>query len=187
MANFMDRLRGTMDQGLVSISAKSKELIEINKIKSGIRKLEQDRAERIRDLGETVYRMVRSSVLDATALEPLMQSVDSLDASIAAANTEIARLQAEARKIIEAARTFAEEPTATCSCGGQLRESSLFCPRCGRDVRQILAVRRSTQPPAARPQGCARCGRGLPPGSRYCAACGTPVPARPTPLPRDLG
>lgn len=187
MPNFMDKIRGAVDRGVVSVGAKSKELMEIAQIQSSIKRLEQERNVRLHRLGESIYRMlVNGGDPDVEALKPLVGSVRGLDERIAKARARIVHLQEDTQRTIEAARAFTEEPLAGCPCGSPLRETSRYCPRCGRDVSQIVADAQrthATSPPPRPSTTCSRCGRPLPAGVRFCAACGASSRSRATPPP----
>lgn len=181
MPSFMDKLRGSVDQGVAFIGAKSKELLEVTQIRNAIRQMEQERAAQVQRLGESVYHLIKDGAFDPSTVAPLVESIDAVAVRITDAHDRITRMQEATRKTIEAARAFTEEAFASCTCGAPLRETSLFCPQCGRDVTQIVATQRRAAPAA--PFACSRCGRSVPPGSRFCPSCGAHRASRPTPPP----
>jgi pSer/pThr/pTyr-binding forkhead associated (FHA) protein len=70
------------------------------------------------------------------------------------------------------------------ACGMPNPATSATCFRCGGSM-QAAGEAQAPQEKAAQPAGsseviCAKCKKALPPGSKFCGFCGTPLPARPT-------
>ncbi len=72
MADFLDRIKGTIDKGLSTVNVKSKELIEKQKGKHRLSELKSEKKAAFENLGQMTYSMVlNSSVSDVDVISKI--------------------------------------------------------------------------------------------------------------------
>lgn len=168
MADLFDKLRKGLDKGIAAVGAKSKEVLETSQLRSQIRGLEEEKRNRLEELGNIVYTMVSRGTLDQERLQEKCCSIAAIDKAIQEKEEQIRVIQIKTQ---EAIGRVGLHPIAKCSCGADLFEGAKFCGRCGQNVQEIL---KHAQEAAAAPSaGCPRCGAPTRPGARFCGNCGS--------------
>jgi ribosomal protein S27AE len=167
MPGFLDSIRQEIDRGLVQIGARSKQLLETTQVRSQIRLLQTRRDQGIQELGQVVYEMLRRGPLDQSRLDPYITVLQQIDAQIVSLEEQLQRAHEAAQMALMATRAPA---FAYCTCGGPLKETSRFCPRCGKDVTAI--VQRATTQVQVGQRACPSCGTAVGPAVRFCPSCG---------------
>jgi len=175
MPGFLDSLRHQIDRWIVQLGTRFRYLVGTTQIRSQIRLLRSRRDEGTRELGQVVYEMLRQGSFDQSRVQPYITALEQIDAQIALLEEQLRRAQDATQMALRAARPPA---FAYCTCGEPLKETSKFCPRCGRDVRAIVqqaaeqATARASAAAQAAEKTCPSCGGTAGAAARFCPLCG---------------
>lgn len=167
MAELLDKLKKTIDQSITTVSVKSKEMLETTQLRSQIKALQQQKRERLEELGNIVYTMLGRGTLEQDRLQEKYRALAELDRRITEKEEQIKAIQQQAQ---EAMGHGGPRPVATCECGADLFEESKFCAHCGKNVVETL--KRAQAEGQASPSACPTCGAPGRPGAKFCGSCG---------------
>lgn len=162
MKDFFERVKDKVDEGISSITTKSKETIELAKLRSQFRQLEKDKDEKLKELGSLVYDMVRMDVFNEQKIKQVCPTIGEIDRQLVITETEI-------RRISEASSTGSEIFIAQCECGSGLTANQKFCASCGRDVSGLIA---QVNKPTENTKLCSTCGSEIKETAKFCGKCG---------------
>jgi hypothetical protein len=163
MADFFDKLKDKLDEGISTLSAKSKGAIELSRLRNQLRTLEKDKDDRLRDLGRMVYDMVRLDKYQPQEVSEFCRKIGDIDRQIVLVEEEIKRAQALS------SQSGQESFIATCDCGAGLSANQKFCGVCGREVSG-LTVQPEHSPDKSRL--CSSCGSEIKTEAKFCGKCG---------------
>jgi hypothetical protein len=162
MKDFFERVKDKVDESISSITTKSKETIELVKLRSQLRLLEKDKDEKLNELGRLVYDMVRMDVFNEQKIKQVCPTIGEIDRQLVITETEI-------RRISEASSTGSEIIIAQCTCGAGLTANQKFCAFCGRDVSGLIAqVNKSIE----NKKHCSTCSSEIKETAKFCGKCG---------------
>jgi hypothetical protein len=172
MSDFLDRIKGGIDRGMSALSVRSREMIEVSRLRSQRRALEGEMKKALEELGHLVYRLHVDGRLEAEAgrIRGRCEALVRREQRIGAIDEQIRAAQARAQ---EARTRPPVTATGACACGAALHEAARFCGQCGRPVEAPALAPASDAPSPA----CEACGEVFPPGARYCGACGARLAA----------
>lgn len=164
MADFFDKLKDKLDEGISTLSAKSKGAIELSRLRNQLRILEKEKDDRLRDLGRLVYDMVRLDKYHPQEVREFCLKIGEVDRQIVLVVEEIKKTQALS------SQSGQESFITTCDCGAGLSAKQKFCGGCGRDVSAL-----TLQPvlPAEETKPCTSCGFEIKAAANFCGKCGT--------------
>lgn len=162
MSDFFDKIKNKVDEGISTISSKSKETVELAKLRNQLRKHENEKDKAIENLGFFVYEMIRRDEYNEQKIRDFYQQISDIDKQIVAIEQEI-------RKIQEAAVSVETLSKVVCECGAGLSADQKFCALCGKDVRELFA-RTTAQSVGMKP--CLTCGFQLKETAKFCGKCG---------------
>lgn len=162
MKDFFERVKDKVDEGISSITTKSKETIELAKLRNQLRQLEKEKDDKLKELGRLVYDMIRMDVYNEQKIKQFCPPIGEIDRQIVMTETEIRRIQ-------EASSPGGGNYVAQCECGAGLTANQKFCASCGRDVSglidQIIKPSENSKP-------CTICGTAIKETARFCGKCG---------------
>jgi NADH pyrophosphatase NudC (nudix superfamily) len=176
MADFLDRIiyriKGGIDRGVTALSVRSREWVEVSRLRSQRRAIEGEMKKALQELGHLVYRLHVDGRLEAEAsrIRGRCEALARREQHIGAIDEQIRAAQARVQEALTRQRVTA---TGTCACGALLGEAARFCGQCGRPV-EALALEPAEDAPSP---GCQACGEVFPPGARFCGACGARLAA----------
>jgi GTP1/Obg family GTP-binding protein len=127
MADFFDKVKQGLGKGMTTVSIKSKEMLDANKLKSEIAACETQKKDAIVALGMTVCTMVDGGQVDAEALKLARAAIGRVDAEISQKQKELVRVHADAQQALSGTG-----PVVTCACGAVIAQGAKFCPNCGK-------------------------------------------------------
>jgi hypothetical protein len=162
MKDFFDKIKDKVDEGISSITTKSKETIELAKLRSQLRQLEKEKEEKLKDLGRLVYDMVRMDVYNEQKIKQFCPPIGEIDRQLVMTDAEIRRIQ-------EASSAVGENYVAVCECGAGLMTNQKFCVSCGRDVSGIID---QIKKPMENTKSCSTCGSEIKETAMFCGKCG---------------
>ena len=79
MAEFFEKIKGKVDEGISKISSKSKETVELAKLRNNLRNLEKEKNENISKLGILVYDMLRKDNFDEMKIKEFYGNINTID------------------------------------------------------------------------------------------------------------
>lgn len=162
MKDFFERVKDKVDEGISSITTKSKETIELAKLRSQLRQLEKEKEEKLKELGRLVYDMVRMDAYSEQKIIKYCPPIGEIDRKLVMTETEIKRIQ-------EASSGGSGNYVAVCECGAGLMTNQKFCASCGRDVSGIID---QIKKPMENTRPCSSCGSEIKEMAKFCGKCG---------------
>jgi len=131
MADFFDKVKDGINKGVSTVSVRSKELVEVTKLKAEIDSLQRKKKDSIEELGNIVYVMLSRDNFDQSRVMSKYQEIAGIDQQIKVKEEEMQRLRAEAQAALGKPVTV-----GTCECGAPVSQGARFCAKCGRKVEQ---------------------------------------------------
>jgi len=159
----LEKLKKTIDRGIVSAGVQSTTYLETGKLRSKIDNLENAIAQIKIELGQTVYDNWKNGADNTACIKGVGNRIQSLEKEIAGYQAKIQELLAEKERII-AGGVNALATGCLCSCGQRNEQGAKFCICCGKEIAS------ATENNAA---FCLNCGTPLTAGARFCTNCGT--------------
>ena len=162
MKDFFERVKDKVDEGISTITTKSKETIELAKLRSQMRQLEKDKEDKLKELGRQVYDMVRMDVYNEQKIKQFCPPIGEID-------RQLVMTEAEIRRIQEASSSGSGNYVAVCECGAGLMTNQKFCASCGRDVSGLID---QIKKPTENTKPCSTCGSEIKEMAMFCGKCG---------------
>ena len=122
----VERVKDGIGKGVEMVSAKSKEILEITRLKRQLGKLQEQRNDAMQDLGDAVYAMHSEEGFDDEKIRQECEPIAALDKQIKDMEEKIADIHLD-------------EPTV-CDCGTEISEPANFCPNCGKKIETDCMV-----------------------------------------------
>lgn len=129
MADFFDKFKQGVGKGVTTVSVKSKEMIEISKVKSHIANIQQQKKEALEELGSIAHTMLLKGALDEDRLRAKSAAIAALDEEIRQKEDERIEIHGRAQEALGKPKSV-----AICSCGAGIYEGTKFCGKCGKRV-----------------------------------------------------
>lgn len=169
MSDFIDKVKLGITKGVATASVKSKEFLDITKLKNQISSLQNKKRLAIEELGYLTYAMYSKKNIDPDIIKDKCKSIATIDDQVKALENEIVEVQKKAREFLGE-----DTPANKCSCGAEISEDTRFCSACGRKVERMIAF--SQPEKASASEGiCALCQEKMEIGSKFCPKCGAKV------------
>lgn len=163
MKDILGKMRETVDQGIKTVSSRSKELIETAKLRSEIKNLSSEIDRRFLSLGQKVFKMVNVGALLDDELRKASNEISTLYGKITELESEIRRVE------LEAERQIRGDQSRKCqACGAFNSDSDKFCGSCGAKLEEL----------ATATSQCSICHASLKGGAKFCPSCGAKVVAK---------
>ncbi len=159
MKEFFEKVKGKVDEGVSAISSKSKETIELAKLRSQLRALKKEKGEKINALGRLVYDKFRKDEYNEKSIREFYSGINELDRKIVDVENEIKNIQ----------RMSSTGVIAKCECGTDIVLNQKFCASCGKDVREILT---EAIKPTEGMKYCHSCETEIKVAVKFCGKCG---------------
>lgn len=128
MADIIDKVKQGFDKGVAVVSVKSKELIDITRLRNQIGALEDQIRKTYPEIGETVCRMACQDGLDVALIKEKCKLVADLKVQIKEKEEELRLIRQKAQEAL--GKTFCA------SCDAELSENAKFCSFCGQKVEE---------------------------------------------------
>ncbi len=162
MKDFLDKIKEKVDEGISNVSSKSKEAVELARLRSDLRHLEKEKEETINKLGNIVYDMLRRDEYNE-------QKIRDFYPQVSAINRQIVEVENEMRKIQEMASPDRTNIDSVCVCGTGLIANQKFCASCGRDVSGQTSQQAKVFEGI---KACSSCGAEIKETAKFCGKCG---------------
>ena len=116
----VEKVKDGIGKGVEMVSAKSKEIIELTRLKRQLGKLQEQRNDAKEYLGDAVYAMYSEEALDDEGIKQKCEPIAALDKQIKDMEEKMANIQSD--------------ESAVCDCGAEIPEAANFCASCGKKV-----------------------------------------------------
>lgn len=142
--SFLDKIGSSVAEAGDTITQKTKDLSEQNRLTKEISMRKADREACLKNLGEAVYTAkLQGTTADVDALIEQIKILDGTLRNLTLSLNDIKGI-------------------ATCeSCGADVQSGVQFCPNCGSKMKVQDTV------------SCPKCNRVFPWGTKFCVGCGT--------------
>lgn len=159
MADFFEKITGSIDKGIKAVSSKGKEFVETTKLKGEIKDVQNCLQSRFQALGKKVFEMLNRRDLNEDELRADCKEIAALFKKITEFENAIKQVELEAIKTRYGANVI------ICpKCGGHNKSDAKFCMNCG----SAIAVLDEKQ----EGKTCPTCGASLKEGAKFCMRCG---------------
>ncbi len=129
MVEFLDKMKKGFEKGVRTVSVKSKEKLDVVKVKGEIGTLLSKKRESVEELGNIVYTMFLNGEFDEERVRSKCEAIRDLDSRVDDKQEELKQIQLSAKQALGQAVVV-----ANCECGAELTEGAKFCGKCGRQV-----------------------------------------------------
>ncbi len=133
MADFLDRLKQGVGKGVTTVSVKSREALDVARLRSAIADSQNRKKTALEELGNIAYTMHLNGSFDEERLHTVSAAIGDLDEEIQRKQGELAETHAKAQEALGKPR-----PVGVCACGASIYERDKFCGRCGRKTEAAL-------------------------------------------------
>jgi len=165
MSNFLDRLSEDFNKGIKNISSKSKELIEITKLKTDIKDLQRQIPEKYTKLGKKVYEMNNKHGINQSQIQTQCEEIAGLFKQIHVHEVQIIEIEKQAKmERVGTDKAFCPK------CNEVNFAEDKFCISCGFGLGGAVE-----QSEGINQLDCASCGNTIDANSKFCMKCGAKV------------
>lgn len=133
MTDFLDRLKQGVGKGVTTVTVKSKEALDVARLRSAIADSQNRKKTALEELGNIAYTMHLNGSFDDERLHAVSAAIADLDEEIQRKQSELAETHARAQEALGKPR-----PVGVCACGASIYERDKFCGRCGRKKEAVL-------------------------------------------------
>ncbi|WP_151075055.1 zinc ribbon domain-containing protein [Flintibacter sp. KGMB00164] len=157
----LEKLRNSLDKGIVTIGVKSSTYLEIGKLKAKIEAVKSNVDKATFELGNSVfsYWVNNDGEIDCRRIEEACKNISELQREITRYQGAIEELEAEKARVLSGENGSLSSNTVTCSCGQINEQGAKFCLQCGRAL-------------ASAGLSCRFCGYTIEEGAKFCPNCG---------------
>ena len=127
MAEFFDKVKKGVIKGVSTASVKSKEILEVTRLKSRINTVQSQKSSAIEELGNIVYTMLLKGAIDEVRINEKGSAILKFDNQIKDLESEIVQVQNSSRESLGMLASIGK-----CVCGADLYEDIKFCGACGK-------------------------------------------------------
>jgi len=132
MADFFDKLKKGVNQSINTVSVKSKEMLDSNKVKGDISNLHSRKTFLFNELGIHVYRMYKENNYVVDNLSVQCIKIDEIEEQIRIKNFELEEVHRKAQTEL---KNDTKQNIEYCDCGATIKEGSKFCTKCGKEMK----------------------------------------------------
>lgn len=158
MADFLGKITGGIDKGIKTISSKSKEFIEITRLKGEIKDLEATLQIKFSSLGKKVFEMTNKGVLNEKDLMIDCGEIASLYRKITQTEETMKNVELEALKA-----RYGADVNMCAKCGSPNKAGDKFCNSCGSTLSAEVKSDAHV---------CPTCGATIKEEAKFCTRCG---------------
>jgi len=167
MADFFERVKEGISKGVTTVSIKSKEMLEANKVKGQIDNLQRQKKTLLEELGNTIYTMFREgTTYDEGTINQKCESLLKIDSQIDEKEKELEQVHREAQEALNKQKTSQN----LCTCGAENPPHAKFCGKCGKKIDETEEHQEKTD---TQERVCPGCGASMSMDAKFCGKCGT--------------
>jgi len=146
MSEFLDKVKQGISKGITTASVKSKELIDVTRLKNKISTLEKKKQDLIEELGDIVYAMFLKNNINVSIIQEKGNFIKNIEGQMDALRLEIVEVQKMAKESFSEKMPPDKMPAADkqdnivadgsfCrKCHDELEAGAKFCANCGEKV-----------------------------------------------------
>ncbi len=146
MSEFLDKVKQGISKGVTTASVKSKELIDVTRLKNQISTLEKKKQDLIEELGGIVYAMFLKNNIDVNTIQEKGNFIKKIEGQMDALRLEIVEVQKRAKESLSEKMPPDKMPASgkqdnaaadgsLCrKCHEELEAGAKFCANCGEKV-----------------------------------------------------
>ena len=116
----VEKVKEGIGKGFETVSSRSRDLLEIAKVRRQIGKLQSEKDDAIEELGDLVYLMFTHETMNEEEIEAKCKPIEALDKDIKTLETKLKKLQSGSVTI--------------CDCGTSVPKAANFCLNCGKKM-----------------------------------------------------
>ena len=131
MADFFDKMKQGISKGVSTASVKSKEMLDVTRLKNQINTVQSQKTSAIEELGNIVYAMFLKENIDLVRISDKSLAIQKIDDQINDLEKEIVQVQNKARESLGMVASFGK-----CVCGAEFYEDTKFCGGCGKKIER---------------------------------------------------
>lgn len=132
MSDFVDKFKKSINQGINTVSVKSKEILDSNKVKSEINTLKLEKSNIMLQLGQNVYDTMKSQKFEINNIQEYINRIDEIIRKLDSKNSELEQIHLKAKEEIQNKNNESATPgSAQCKCGAMINMNAKYCPKCG--------------------------------------------------------
>lgn len=167
-----EKIKESIDKGIVSVSVKSSTYLEIEKLKTKAGNTAGKMDIAASEMGAAVYGQWKDGSVNMEYIETVCTHMRELEDEIAGYQAQIGQLEQEKAKILGGDGTVAGAAKncngIACECGCVNEQGARFCVSCG---KLLLKPEEKVQTTRI----CPSCGMEVEAGARFCCGCGKPL------------
>ncbi|MEW6676169.1 MAG: zinc ribbon domain-containing protein, partial [Nitrospirota bacterium] len=126
MVDFLEKITGSIDKGIKTVSSKGKAFLETTKLKGEIRDVQNSIENRFQTLGKKVFEMLNRGALNEDELQADYKEITSLFKRVTELENALKEVELEALRI-----RYRAEVIVCPKCGGHNKSDAKFCMSCG--------------------------------------------------------
>jgi RNA polymerase subunit RPABC4/transcription elongation factor Spt4 len=161
MADLLQKITDGIDRGIKTISSKSKEFIDVSRLKGELKNADAALQLKFNSLGKRVFQMMNQGALNAEDLTTECAEISSCYRKIAEIEDNIKRAEREALNA-----QYGDDAIMCRACGGINKTTDKLCNICGSSLSSETKVNN-------RP--CPACNASVSAEAKFCA-CGSAMP-----------
>ena len=160
MADFFEKITGSADKSIITVSSKGKEILETAKLKGEVIDTELSIQRKFNALGKKVFEMLNRGALNEEVLKKESAEISGLFSRIKELEETVKKVELEALKI-----KYVD--TIICyKCSSQNKSNANFCMNCGYAM---------TAKDNVDDKFCNSCKAPVEEGAKFCTSCGRRV------------
>ena len=162
MADLLGKITGGIDRGIRTISSKSKEIIEVTRLKGELKEIDATLQMKFNAVGKMVFQMINSGNLNENDISIECRKISDCYKKITAIEENIRIAESETLKA-----QYGFGAVVCPACGGVNKEGDRFCKICGSAITAKNKKYCSTCPSchaiiSRKAVFCGSCGRAMP-------------------------
>lgn len=159
MAEFFEKATDSLNKSFKTLASKSKDFLEITKLKSEIRNTEEVIQKKFQTLGKKAFELISKQAFSEEALKEDYREITAFYKKTTELEEAIKKVEQEALKM-----RHGNDAIICAKCGATNKSGDKFCMNCG----SAMAIEDKPESKA-----CPTCGISIKEGSKFCSRCGT--------------
>lgn len=162
MADFLGKITGGIDKGIKTISSKSKEFIEITRLKGELRDVDATLQIKFNAVGKKVFQMMNRGALNKDDIKTECSEIAACYKRVTEIEENIKKAEKEALKA-----QYGVDAVMCRACGGVNKATDQVCNICSSAIAD--EEKKDCRP-------CPSCNALVSQESKFCASCGKAMP-----------
>ena len=137
MAGFFDKVKNTVNKGVVSVGANSKAMLEKTKINMSISKLDNEYQDLLRRLGQLTFDKIKNQSISLADddIANLVKLIDNKLDEIAKLREQIQHVEEELNDATSGREYVYQEPVTCYECGYLNQPDTDTCKGCNKPIK----------------------------------------------------